>query len=134
MFGRVRLHSFYCDVSAQIKWEREVMTCRIGWGTNRIVFLVGPFAIKVPATVEFRLFLHGLLSNMQETKFSKHKLAAPILFSFPGGFLNIMARAERLTMQQFNSVKIEDYKGLPVEDKLDSFGILHGKIVAVDYG
>lgn len=120
---------------------------KIKYGTNRVVFLVGRWAVKVPSCVEWRLFLVGLLANMQEAKFSRAGFpeVCPVVFYFPGGFLNVMRRAEPLTMSDFENLDYAEWiKGgvtlprgewiIPVENKLDSFGKLEGKVVAVDYG
>ena len=78
---------------------------------------------------------------MQEVTFS---LAGwpelcPVLFALPGGFLNVMRRAEPLTREEFFALDFKAFVEklgycVPVENKLDSFGKLSGKIVAVDYG
>lgn len=111
------------------------------FGTHRTTWLIGKYAIKIPVLVEWRLFLLGLLANMQEAQFSACKWPelCPVVFRVPGGFLNVMCRAEPLTREEFFAldyeafVDAEDYH-VPVENKLDSFGKLEGRIVAVDYG
>lgn len=117
------------------------------FGTNRTVWLIGKWAVKMPVFVEWRLFLIGLLANMQEARFSSvgwSKLC-PVVLSLPGGFLNVMHRAEPLTREEFSTLDYAEWikggqslpKGewiIPVENKLDSFGKLNGRIVAVDYG
>lgn len=91
--------------------------------------------------VEWRLFLHGLLANMQEAKFSKTGWPelCPVLFAFPGGFLIVMRRARPLTRSEFDSLDLERWiekeaYTIPAEPKMDSFGWLDGRLVAVDYG
>ena len=110
-------------------------------GTTRVVVLTGRYAFKLPTYVQWNLFLHGLLANMQEATFSKTgwpKLC-PVRFHIPGGFLTVMDRAEPLTRDEFFNLNIDEWTEngdyvIPVEAKLDSFGKLNGKIVAVDYG
>lgn len=111
------------------------------FGTQRTVFLVGRWAIKVPVFVEWRLFLLGLLANMQEARFSAAGFPGlcPVLFAVPGGFLNVMRRAEPLSRHEFFLLDVASWRlrgdhEIPVEDKMDSFGVLDGRIVAVDYG
>lgn len=111
------------------------------YGTHRTVYLVGKYAIKRPVFVEWRLFLLGLLANMQEARFSKTGWPelCPVIFSVPGGFLNIMYRAAPLEHEAFMQMSFNDFVErpeyrVPVEDKRDSFGVLDGRIVAVDYG
>lgn len=114
---------------------------KICHGTSRIVLLIGNYAVKVPSFVEWRLFLLGLLANMQERRFSEHgwEELCPVLWSIYGGFMIVMRRAEPLTREQFDSFDAEawlerdDYV-VPAEPKMDSFGWLDGKIVAIDYG
>lgn len=115
--------------------------CRIAFGVTRRVLLIGRFAFKVPAMSEWRLFLLGLLANMQEAVFSKcgWPELCPVLFSLPGGFLVVMKRARVLTDEEFKSIDAEGFvkrEGytVPAEMKSDSFGWLDGRVVAVDYG
>ena len=114
---------------------------KICYGTTRVVFLINQFAIKIPTIVEFRLFLCGLLANMQEVQFSKTKWEelCSVVFYLPFGLMVIMKRATPLTREQYDSFDIDEFREkpnyvVPVENKMDSFGILDGKIVAVDYG
>lgn len=43
---------------------------RRAYGTHRTVYLVRKLAIKVPVVSDWRMFLTGLLANMQEARFS----------------------------------------------------------------
>jgi hypothetical protein len=117
------------------------------YGTTRTVFLVGHWAIKIPSLVEWRLFLMGLLANMQEAQFARlgWPELCPVICAWPLGVLLVMCRAEPLTRDQFFALNYGEWikrgedlpKGewvIPVENKLDSFGLLDGRIVAVDYG
>ena len=110
-------------------------------GSTRVVFLVGRWAVKIPSWTEWRLFLLGLLANMQETRLSRccWPELCPVLFALPGGFLIIMRRARELTDGEFLALDHEGFieRGgyvIPVEAKSSSFGWLDGKIVAIDYG
>lgn len=119
---------------------------QIKHGTNRVVILIGRYAIKLPTCVSWKLFLTGLLGNMQEKLFSDTKWdqLCPVIFSMPGGWLNVMPRAEPLEREAFFNldfdkwIKVHDGESVvaivPVENKLDSFGTINGKIVAIDYG
>jgi len=110
---------------------------KIKRGTTRTVFLINRYAIKIPTTVDWPLFLSGLLANMQEATFStmKSDKLCPVIFSFPGGFFNVMPRCQSVTLAEYakHLVELENWP-VPVENKLDSVGWLNGKIVAVDYG
>jgi hypothetical protein len=106
-----------------------------------MVFLVGPFAVKVPSFYSWQTFLWGLLSNLQERTFSQTAWPelCPVLFSLPGGWLVIMRRAEPLSEATFSAFDYDGFSNLPeyrvpVEHKRDSFGLFDGRIVAVDYG
>lgn len=110
-------------------------------GTTRVVFLIGRFAVKVPAVSEWRLFLLGLLANMQEVQWSAAGFPelCPVMWSIPGGVCLVMQRARTLTEAEFNALDIKSWldRGdyvVPAELKPDSFGYLDGRLVAVDYG
>mgnify|MGYP001557967698 CR=1 FL=1 len=114
----------------------------IGQGATRTVLLTNRYAIKIPRLVEWRLFLHGLLANMQERQFWHHwghEKLCPVLCSIPGGWLLVMPRAAALSREEFAVLNVETFRDagtgiIPVEDKQDSFGWYKGRIVAVDYG
>jgi hypothetical protein len=115
--------------------------CRIAYGVTRTVLLIGPWAFKFPSMVEWRLFLLGLLANMQERTFSRvgWPELCPVLWSLPGGWLVVMRRARELTREEFDQLDLEawldrgDYM-IPAEPKMDSFGWIGKQLVAVDYG
>lgn len=112
-------------------------------GCTREVLLVGRWAIKIPQfRYEYRHFLQGLLANMQERhwwrNFPQPELC-PVLWGIPGGWLIVMRRADPMTRQQLDEIDLKawcdkgDWK-VPAEPKMDSFGWIDGKLVAVDYG
>jgi hypothetical protein len=118
-------------------------------GTTRVVLLVGKYALKVPNFYCWRMFLEGLMGNMQERDFATMNMpeVAPLLFSLPGGWLNVMPRVEvkaldapdrflyldRFKEQLATSNHAELLANI-VEMKVDSVGLWNGKVVAVDYG
>lgn len=110
-------------------------------GATRAVFLCGRWALKVPRCDEWRLFLSGLLANMSEALWGKvrHGALCPVLAALPGGFLLVMRRARPLTDEEWSDLDVEgllldrNYE-LPVEYKRSSFGVVDGRVVAVDYG
>jgi hypothetical protein len=115
--------------------------CRIAYGCTRTVWLIFDVAVKFPSFVEWRLFLLGLLANMQETMFSRSGWPelCPVIFGMPGGFFIIMKRARMMNRQEFDSVDLKSWvdRGeytIPAEIKMDSFGYIDGRMVAVDYG
>ncbi len=113
----------------------------IRYGTTRTVLLIGNWAIKIPSFIEWRLFLLGLLANMQERKFSATKWPelCPVLFGMPGGWFLVMRRAAPLSDAEWDALDPQIFCApedhfVPAEAKRDSFGTLNGRIVAVDYG
>lgn len=119
------------------EWNRQ--------GITREVVLIGRYAVKLPrVSYGWRMFLCGLLANMQEADFSTTKWPelCPVLFAIPGGWLVVMRRARPLTDGQWEEFRREDmynmldngHRSIPAEHKRDSFGYLDGRIVAVDYG
>ncbi len=112
----------------------------IAFGTTRLVLLTRCYAIKLPRPTSWRLFLHGLLANMQERQFSRTGWPelCPVTLSIPGGWLIVMPRCEPYERRMADAEYVlftekADYV-VPVENKPDSFGLLHGRLVAVDYG
>lgn len=109
-------------------------------GTTRITILIGNFAVKIPNIRSYRLFLCGLLNNLSESLLSRHNnlyeeyglQLCPVIFSLPGGFMNIMPRAEVCT----NIPHVARYQDLPdcIERKPDSFGYVKNKLMVIDYG
>lgn len=109
--------------------------CQLAYGVTRTVWLIGKYALKFPRLSEWRLFLLGLLANMQEALFSgTWPELCPVIWSLPGGFLVVMKRAESISDEDFDNLDKARFKDLPVEMKSDSFGLLNGKVVIVDYG
>lgn len=108
-------------------------------GVTRIVILTREHAIKIPTVMYgWKMFLYGLLGNMNERLWSGRKGLCPVLWGSWGGFINVMVRCDALTDDEFSALVPKQWgKGcaLPeVELKTCSFGRLNGKIVAVDYG
>lgn len=114
----------------------------------RIVLLTKRWAIKVPNFLDgWKLFLKGLLSNMQERELGRmdYPELCPVLFSLPGGWLVVMRRVELLSDDEWpefiNHPTIRKEKphhvrwcGVVVERKANSFGRLDGRVVCIDYG
>lgn len=120
-------------------------------GATRYVIRVWRFAVKVPRTHGWRTFLNGLLGNMQEREFARFLdgYVAPVVFSLPGGFCNVMPWVEdigRGHADQFfawmdSAAKGDDEDAKKarcllniVERKADSVGMLNGRLLAIDYG
>lgn len=110
-------------------------------GSTRVVLLIGRWALKLPSLYSWPHFLRGLLCNMQEAMFSATGWPelCPVVLSIPGGWLVVMPRAHPISREEFFSMDYESFVQrpdhvVPVERKLDSFGMLDGRLVAVDYG
>src|SRR5262245_28958170 len=126
-------------------------------GVTREVLLTGRYAIKLPKlTGGWSFFLRGLLANMQERRCGAARWPelCPVVCSLPGGWILVMRRTEPLTDERWKQFRREligdetNYRRgfirpwnhvsaeylVPVELKRDSFGLLDGCIVAVDYG
>jgi len=112
-------------------------------GTTRIVFELKTVVVKVPNFRDgWRLFLLGLLCNLQERQFGALDWPdlCPIVWSSWGGWVVVMKKARMMTRGEFDRFDangfIEDgFAGhLPVEPKMSSFGVYDGNVVAVDYG
>lgn len=114
-------------------------------GCTRHVLLIGPWAVKVPAFWRsdggWKLFLCGLLANMQERDFSATGWPelCPVVASIPGGWLVVMRRAREMTDDEFAAFDAKNFcenedRIIPAEHKSNSFGWLDGRIVAFDYG
>lgn len=114
---------------------------RVTLGISRTVYLVGPYAIKVPcARYGWAKWLRGLIANLQERSIGRAGLegVCPVLFADPLGFVVVMPRAEPLpgdlSAEAYDRfVNRADYV-IPAENKADSFGYLNGELVALDYG
>jgi len=113
-------------------------------GHSRCVVLTKRLAFKFPILGSWKGFLLGLLGNMSEKEWTggdNTSKLCPIYFSVWGGFLNICPRCDEITRKDWfafdydNFIKFGDnnqYK-FPIEEKMDSFGMLNNKIVAIDF-
>lgn len=125
------------------------VTWMLRFGSTRTVLLTKHYAFKFPTFNSWKLFLHGLLGNMQEKQFSTMRIPelAPVLFTLPLGLLVVMPRVDVksfddedrfIYLDAFNEAiaKSEHQEILTsiVEQKIDSIGMLGGKVVAVDFG
>lgn len=135
----------------------------VNWGATRWVFLIGRYAFKVPRpTDHWTIFVRGMLCNAQEKNFTtiKSPSICPVVFSLPFGLMNVMPRCDEVPPNLFSELELggqvhdlivkyppeenPDFRDavvsdtadniLPVELKRDSFGLLQGRLVAVDYG
>jgi hypothetical protein len=103
-------------------------------GVTREVVLIGRYAIKLPSLRSWRLFLQGLLCNIQEREFSGFdERLCPVLLSVWGGFVNAMPRC--VPVDDFTPEMDRICDDLTfIEKKQCSFGMMGDRLVAVDYG
>jgi hypothetical protein len=111
-------------------------------GCTRIVILTRRHAFKLPNFLSgWRLFLTGLLCNMQERTFAQTGWPelCPVQFSIPGGWLVVMHRVREMTDEEFLNFDSKAWADrgthlIPCEHKSNSFGWLDGRPVCIDYG
>lgn len=124
-------HAFDCRRMTRYP---QIKLCRNG--VTRIVLLIGPWAVKLPRfDLGWRMGLRGLLCNMTEREGASLRLDSlcPLVFAAPGGWLNVMKRARPLTDDEWLH-GVPNVKEWPIERKRDNWGMIGGRIVAVDYG
>jgi hypothetical protein len=82
------------SLTALLCWLRP----GIGMGSSRTAVLLGGVALKFPSHKSWGQFLEGLLDNRKETKVATRgdDRHCPLLASVPGGFCNVMQRADAL--------------------------------------
>lgn len=104
-------------------------------GVTRTVVLCGAFAFKFPSCRSWKMFLNGLLANMQEREWAGHdNRLCPIIWASCWGWLVVMRRAEPLTDRTWYAMRLQAWNGLPLDWKKANFGRLDGRVVLVDYG
>jgi len=118
---------------------------KICGGATRLVLVFKSFVVKVPTFLSWRLFLHGLLANMQEELFSGvNDCLCPVIWADIFGFVLIMKRAyvipNRINHLNFCNYLEAKYKNnnmrefILSDSKPSNWGILKGNLVKIDYG
>ena len=115
-------------------------------GHSRVVVLVGRLAIKLARMSKWKLFLMGMLSNVAEAELYRQQtkpcaVLCPVLWSGFGGIVLVARRANALSEDVWRTWSAESLLRLMSstrpsarpEIKQDSYGILNGRVVAVDY-
>jgi hypothetical protein len=111
-------------------------------GSSRIaISLRDIYVLKIPNLSSYKLFLYGILANLQEKTFSSAQWAqlCPVMAAGNSGLWLVMPYARPLTDSEWEAFDYETFAHhedyiVPVENKRDSFGILYGNVVAIDYG
>lgn len=125
------------------------MRFQVKSGATRHALIVGNWVFKVPYLLSWKMFLQGLLSNIQERAWTGlSPRLCPVKCGLWGGFLNVMPYATPLSDIEWASLDKAAFNQirrtptgyfLPVEHRRDSFGWLadadgRPQVVAVDYG
>lgn len=126
-------------------------------GATRIVFIFKRVVVKVPNNQEYKLFLHGILANLQEKSFSRgcnRDDLAKVKFCSHLGFFLVMEKAEVIKLEelwetdwedadsweQFSDYLHELYKDDEMKEfmlsdpKPSNWGYINGRLVKIDYG
>ena len=115
-------------------------------GSTRVVFVFKKIVIKIPSFVEYKLFLYGLLANVQEYTFSKmnRRDLGKVYFVSRFGLINIMKKYKVLDWNDWEYRKQEivriyekdDMKEFMLSDlKPQNWGIdEYGEYVKIDFG
>jgi hypothetical protein len=110
---------------------------RVVHGYSRTVLLTDEFAFKFPSIKSWERFKCGVGSNRSEAKRSRifYDVVAPTLYSNYFGLLNIQPCCEVMPDDLIiNNDRLERLlEAVGFDNKLDSFGILNGNVVAIDY-
>ena len=114
-------------------------------GTNRLVFLIGNHAIKIPIiTNGHLLFLHGCYANYKERAYCKmmkgvennkfYNLVAPSVFCSLFGLFQIQKRCDDVLfgITDEELARFDAVRG--GESKKQNFGYYEGRLVCLDYG
>ena len=118
---------------------------KIKQGATRKVFVFKKVVVKIPTIIEYRLFLNGILANLQEKSFSGiHSDLAKVKFCDKLGLILIMEKVDVLSNDinwlDFNNSLKEKYKNDKLKDfllsdcKPSNWGYINNHLVKVDYG
>jgi hypothetical protein len=123
---------------------------RIELGVTRRVFIFNKFVVKIPSTKEYKLFLNGILANLQEKQRSgQHPDLASVLWCDPLGLFLFMEKADAVGYPgwfedemwgPFQEMLAEKYKDddlkefLLSDPKPSNWGYIGDKLVKIDYG
>ena len=116
---------------------------KIKKGSNRIVFLLSDFVIKIPNFLNGHLlFLHGCLANYKERHFCKmmknvddnslYKLVAPTLYCSWFGLVSIQVRCKQIKNTPDKHL-LNEFNRISGDVKMCNMGLYKGNIVLYDY-
>jgi hypothetical protein len=105
---------------------------------SRTVFLIGPWAIKVPSLRNGqRFFLKGLLGNQLEYehwKSERHKQLGQVLWCLPFGIMLCMRRYYVFVDRQLTPEEKTAFPFLNVDAHSRNIAFDHGIPTLIDYG
>lgn len=114
-------------------------------GSTRFVFMFSKVVVKIPSLKSWRLFLNGVLANLQERQFSKmnNKNLASIILSDPIGLMVVMERVKEVRHRGLFFIELQKIcceSDLHVDFwmsdcKPENYGYNNkGKLVKLDFG
>lgn len=123
------------------------------WGITRLVWLVGPYAIKLPNPFNgWGNFIGGIQANICERnnwgaavcgmepddpRLAIRELLCPLSWTSWGCWVVVMRRCTRtLTRDEWDALDLAPWEAqdLDGDDKAFNYGWLDGRIVKLDYG
>lgn len=115
---------------------------KISRGTNRIVVLIGKYAVKIPNFINGHLlFLTGSLANYREREYCRmmknipdlYNLVCPSLWCSWFGLIQIQKRAKPV-IDELSDYEFSKFDNICDDLKNENFGYYHGRLVCIDYG
>ncbi len=111
-------------------------------GATRTVIVLRKHVIKIPSFKSWKLFLHGLLANMQERQIStcNDVVLCPVISSSRMGLFVVMPRCYPVNHRGLFFTELCRLMGkFPREfylsdAKPENFGYFKGRLVKIDYG
>ena len=116
-------------------------------GATRRVLKFTNFVVKLPSVRSYRLFLNGLLANLQEREFSKigRNDLAKVFFCDVLGLFLVMERAEDVNYLGFTWEEVKDFvkrkyaddemgEFMLSDNKAENWGYVKGILKKIDYG
>lgn len=110
---------------------------KIESGYNRVVLLIGKWAIKLPNPSSQRQFILGMACNLKEYETYNESDHDPYLMEiYSIGYLGLWLVCKRYEVIQrtLTDDEIEDIPMSDLDPKIGNFGYENGHIVILDYG
>lgn len=113
---------------------------RIAQGMNRIVLLIGGYAVKIPnPRYGQEFFLRGMYNNVHERRTwlssSKNEHLMPVFFMFPLGLFTICRRYRKTATKSLSRKQLKELQLIFFDNNGDNAAVDdRDRIVALDYG